>query len=109
MATLAARLEMDKVFGDRFGIGASSQFSDSDAVSNKSLVSSHPGIEFPQGLLEMGRDIIVKWIAALAENEVLQKIEGSYMVHCACWWLAWVFALLMQPWQSIDALPHGVK
>ncbi len=51
---------MDKVFGDRFGIGASSQFSDSYAVSNKSLVSSHPGIEFPQGLLEMGRDIIVK-------------------------------------------------
>jgi hypothetical protein len=70
--TSAARLEMDEVFRDRFGIGASSQFSDSYAVSNKSLVSSHPGIEFPQGLLEMGRDIIVKEVTVLTEEEVLE-------------------------------------
>jgi hypothetical protein len=63
---------MDEVFGDRFGIGASSQFSDSYAVSNKSLVSSHPGIEFPQGLLGMGRDIIVKEVTVLTEDEVLE-------------------------------------
>jgi hypothetical protein len=102
--------ELSKVFGAWFGVGASSQLlSNTYAVRDKSLVSIHPCIEFWQGLLKVGRDIIIKWIAALAENEVLQKIEGSYMVHCACWWLAWVFALLMQPWQSIDALPHGVK
>jgi hypothetical protein len=72
VATSAARLEMGKVFGDRFGIGSSSQFSNSYTVSNKSLVSSHPGIEFPQGLLEMGRDIIVKEVAVFTEDEVLE-------------------------------------
>jgi hypothetical protein len=72
VATSTARLKMGEVFSDRFGTGPSSQFSDSYAVCNKSLVSSHPGIEFPQGLLEMGRDIIVKEVTVLTEDEVLE-------------------------------------
>ena len=72
VATSAARLNMIEVFGDRFGVGTSSQFSNSYDVSNKSLVNSHPGIEFPQRLLEMGRDIIVKEVTVLTEDEVLE-------------------------------------
>jgi hypothetical protein len=68
VAAAAARLEISKVFGDRFGVRSSSQLSDPYAVSNKSLVSGHPGIEFPQGLLEMGRDIIIKKVLALTED-----------------------------------------
>jgi hypothetical protein len=41
-------------------------------------VSSHPGIEFPQGLLKLGRDIIIKKITVLAKDKVLEKIGGSY-------------------------------
>jgi hypothetical protein len=63
---------MSKVFSDPFGVRASSQFSNSYAVSNKSLVSSHSGIEFPQGLLEMGRDIMVKEVSVLTEDKVVE-------------------------------------
>ncbi len=60
--------ELSKVLGNWFGVEASSQFSDMYAECNQSLVSSHPGIEFPQGLLKVGHDIIVKQIAVLADD-----------------------------------------
>lgn len=65
---MATRLELSKVLGDWFGVGASSQLSNPNAVGNKSLLSSHPGIKFPQGLLEVGRDIVVKEISFLAKD-----------------------------------------
>jgi hypothetical protein len=60
IALVTGVFEMDKGFGDRFGVRASSKLSVRYAVGNKAMVSSHPGIEFPQGLLKMGRGVILE-------------------------------------------------
>jgi hypothetical protein len=61
-------VKRSEVFGDRFGVRASSQFSGPLVVGNKSLVSGHPGMEFPQGLLEVSRNIIVKEVSVLTDD-----------------------------------------
>ncbi len=46
------------------------------------LVNRHPGIEFPQGLLKMGLNIVVKQVSVLGKSLVLERIEGAYGTVC---------------------------
>jgi hypothetical protein len=69
VAAAAARLERSEVFGDQFAVRASSQLSDPYAVGNKFFVSGYPGIEFPQGLLEVSCNIIVKEVSVLTTED----------------------------------------
>lgn len=57
-----------EVFSNEFGMGASGEFGDTDAVGHEALVSGDPSIELTEGLLDVMVRVAVEDVYVLTED-----------------------------------------